>query len=322
MSMQLNSTTKLEPIKRLPGNSRTTIASDYLQVLQRRFALATVLIPFIGSVVAIGLLWLSDIGLVEVGLLVSMYILTFVGITVGFHRHFAHKAFQTSTVVRIILVILGSMAAQGPIIHWVSNHRRHHEYSDQPGDPHSPYLYKGETLGQLRGLWHAHIGWLFDSEITNSALFAKDLLRDSAIAKVNRLYLIWVLLGLAIPALLGGVLTLSWMGIFNGFLWGGLVRLFLAHHFSWSVVSISHFYGSRPFDTRDQSTNNSWLAMLNFGEAWHNNHHAFPNSAIFGLKWWQIDLGGWVIRALEKAGLVWDVKMPTAKMIEVKRRAI
>ncbi len=317
--MQLDSTTEL-----LTGSSKKrkiTIANDYLQQLQQRFAFATILIPFIGSVLAIGLFRLSDVGGVEIGLLVSMYALTMVGITVGFHRHFAHSAFRTNIAIRIILAILGSMAAQGPVIHWVSNHRRHHQYSDQPGDTHSPHVYEGQKFAQLRGFWYAHIGWMLNSEVTNSMLFAKDLLQERAIAKVNQLYLAWVILGLAIPALLGGVLTATWIGALQGFLWGGLVRIFLAHHATWSINSITHLYGSRAFDTREQSTNNIWLAIPTVGEAWHNNHHAFPNSAKFGLQWWQVDLGYWVIRVMEVLGLAWDVKAPTAGMIEAKKLA-
>jgi len=310
--MQLDSTGQVQSFT--SSKKKITIGNDQLKQLQRRFALATVLIPFLGSVLAIGLLWRCGIGAVEVALLVSMYALSIIGITVGFHRHFAHCAFKTNIAVRIILAILGSMAAQGPVIHWVSNHRRHHQYSDQPGDPHSPHLYEG-----IRGLWHGHIGWMLNSEVTNAAVFAKDLLQDSGIAKVNRLYLTWVILGLAIPGVIGGVVTGTWMGAWQGFLWGGLVRIFLAHHVTWSINSITHLYGSRTFDTSEQSTNNLWLAIPTFGEAWHNNHHAFPNSGKFGLQWWQIDLGYWVIRALEFAGLVWKVKTPTAAMIEAKK---
>ncbi len=310
--MQLDRKTEL-----LPSSSKRqkiTIANDYLQRLQRIFALVTILIPFLGAVLATGLIWGSGVGAEELWLLVNMYVLTFIGITVGFHRHFAHGAFKTNTAMRIILAIFGSMAAQGPIIHWVSNHRRHHQYSDLPGDPHSPHFHKG-----VRGLYHAHIGWMLNSEVTNAAVFAKDLLRDSAIAKVNQLYLTWVIMGLAIPSVLGGVVTGTWMGAWQGLLWGGLIRIFLAHHATWSINSITHLYGNRSFNTQEQSKNNFWLAIPTFGEAWHNNHHAFPFSGKFGLKWWQIDLGYWIIRVLEFAALVWEVKVPTAEMIEAKK---
>ena len=315
--MQLNSTAQIES----PTGSikKITIANDYLKQLQRRFALATILIPFIVSVLAIGLFRLSDVGGVAIGLLLSMYALTMVGITVGFHRYFAHSAFRTNIAIRIILAILGSMAAQGPVIHWVSNHRCHHQCSDRPGDAHSPQVYEGQKFAQLRGLWYSHIGWMLNSEVTNSAIFARDLLQDTAIAKINQLYLAWVILGLAIPAFLGGILTATWTGVLQGFLWGGLVRIFLAHHATWSINSITHLYGNRPFDTRDKSTNNIWLAIPTVGEAWHNNHHAFSSSAKFGLKWWQVDLGYYVIRVMGLLGLAWDVKAPTAGMIEAKK---
>jgi stearoyl-CoA desaturase (Delta-9 desaturase) len=319
--MQVDNTMQEKSLKDSSKKPKITIANDYLQEVQQRFAFATILIPFIGLVLAIGLFRLSDVGGVEIGLLLSMYTLTMAGITVGFHRQFAHSAFRTNIAIRIILAILGSMAAQGPVIHWVSNHRRHHQYSDQPEDTHSPHIYEGQKFAQLRGFWHAHIVWMLNSEVTNFALFAKDLLQDRAIAKVNQLYLTWVILGLAIPTFLGGVLTATWIGALQGFLWGGLVRIFLAHHATWSINSINHLYGSRPFDTREKSTNNIWLAIPTFGEAWHNNHHAFPNSAKFGLQWWHVDLGYWVIRVLEVLGLVWDVKAPTEGMIEAKKFA-
>ncbi|MDZ7963741.1 MAG: acyl-CoA desaturase [Nostoc sp. DedSLP03] len=319
MTTQLDYTTKFEPPTVSPMWQKVTIKSDRLKTPQQLHALAINIIPLLGSIAAIAIASHVGIGFVEVGLLVSMYVLTFVGITVGFHRHFAHCAFHTNTAVRVILAILGSMACQGPLIYWVSNHRRHHQYSDQPGDPHSPYCNQNQRLGQIRGLWHAQIGWTFTHEITNTFLFSKDLLREPALSKVNQLYYVWILLGLTIPSILGGMLTGTSMGVLSGFLWGGCVRLFLSYHFTNSINSITHLYGSRPFNTREQSTNNIWLAIPTHGESWHNNHHAFPNSAKFGLKWWQIDLGYWVIRTLELTGLVWNVKAPTTDAIEAKK---
>lgn len=190
-----------------------------------------------------------------------------------------------------------------------------------PGDPHSPHLYGDGIRGRLHGLWHAHVSWTLDGEITNSMLFAKDLLRDPIITKVNQLQQVWVILGLAIPAVLGGMLTWTWMGAFQGFIWGGLVRVFLGHQFIASGNSIGHAYGNRPFNTDDRSTNNIWLAIPTWGQSWHNNHHALPNSAIVGLEWWQIDLGAWLIRALEFTSLAWNVKVPTADMIKARKAA-
>lgn len=295
-----------------------TIENNYLQTLYRRLAIVTLLIPFIGSLEAIGLLWNSMLSPVDVGLLVSMYALTILGIEVGFHRHFSHHAFQTTTAIRVILAILGSMAAHGGVMYWVAHHRRHHQYTDVAGDPHSPNLHGDSFWGRLRGLWHAHLGWVLNGEITNSILFAKDLLRDPVIAKVNQLQHVWVILGLVIPFVLGGVLTGTWMGAFQGLVWGGLVRIFLGQLVIGSTNSICHLYGGRPFKTDAYSTNNIWLAIPSWGQSWHNNHHAFPNSAIVGLEWWQIDLGCWVIRILEKLGLAWDVRVPTASQVKTK----
>ncbi|MGK7875555.1 MAG: acyl-CoA desaturase [Xenococcaceae cyanobacterium] len=300
------------------NQSKITLKNDEFQKLQRSWAIANLLIPFIGTIIAIVLACFWGISKIEVGLLVSMYGLTLLGITVGFHRLLAHGAFQTYPVVRVILAILGAMATQGTPIYWVSNHRRHHQYSDRSGDPHSPHVYGENSLNWLQGLWHSQVAWSFTGEVTNPTLFAKDLIRDPVIMKVNKLYLTWVILGLVIPAVLGGVLSRTWLGLLQGLLWGGMMRIFLVHHISSSINSITHLYGSRPFNTRNCSTNNIWLTIPTFGEAWHNNHHAFPNSAKFGLKWWQVDLGYWGIRVLEVVGLAWDVKNTTVEMLEAK----
>ncbi|WP_235018520.1 acyl-CoA desaturase [Tolypothrix sp. NIES-4075] len=321
MTMYLDSTKTDEALVSSPHKQKITIKSDRLKTPQQLHALASVLIPLLGTVVAIAIASRSGISPIELGLLIGMYVLTVTAISVGFHRQFSHCTFKTHTWVRVILAILGSMACQGPVIFWVSTHRRHHQFSDESGDSHSPYVKDDEQLGFLQGLWHSHVGWTFTQEITNTFLFAKDLLRDPVISKVNQLYYVWVLLGLFIPAILGGILTQTWMGVLSGFLWGGLVRLFLTYQATNSINSITHLFGNRPFDTGDWSRNNIWLAIPTGGEAWHNNHHAFPNSAKFGLSWWQIDLGYWVIRVLEMIGLAWDVKSPTAGMIQAKKEA-
>ncbi|MEM6610978.1 MAG: acyl-CoA desaturase [Cyanobacteria bacterium P01_C01_bin.72] len=297
------------------------IESEHLKTVGLVHAWGILLIPIFGLLIAIAQVWFFGIGTMEIGLLVGMYALIYVGITVGFHRQFSHCSFKTNTPIRVILAVLGSMAAQGSVTYWVANHRRHHQYSDLPGDPHSPHLHGDGLAGHLRGLWHAQIGWMFAHEFTNPLLFAKNLLRDPIISRINRLYLWWIFLGLAIPAVIGGLLTHNLAGFLSGFLWGGLVRIFLGGQFTFFINSINHLYGSRPFNTREQSTNNIWIALPTLGEAWHNNHHAFPNSAKFGLQWWQIDLGYWVIRALEILGLAWDVQAPTARLIEAKKLA-
>ncbi|NER25633.1 MAG: acyl-CoA desaturase [Symploca sp. SIO1C2] len=302
---------------------KETIAADSKLKAWRQFhVLFITLIPLFGFVLTLILMMGGNsIKPLDLGLFLGMWFVSGIGITVGFHRHFTHHGFKTSTPVRVILTIMGCMAAQGPLIYWVSLHRRHHENSDCEGDPHSPHLEKQSNWKQLRGLWQAHIGWMFNHDFPNPIRYAPDLVRDKTISWVNRYYFIWLLMGLAIPTCIGGVLRGSWDGAFNGFLWGGLVRLFLTENFIWSINSITHVYGCRLFNTNEQSTNNIWLAIPTLGEAWHNNHHAFPHSAKFGLKWWQVDLGYWVIFTLKAVGLAWDIKVPTAGMIEFKKSA-
>jgi len=281
----------------------------------RRIALLTVILPFLGFMAAIIFLWRRSVGPVDLILLAGFYSATIIGVGVGFHRQLTHRAFQTNAVTKAILAILGSMAAEGPVLFWVATHRRHHSFSDRPGDPHSPHLHGPGARNAVRGFWHSHSGWMLTPELTGWAYYVPDLLQDKLIFRINRLYFLWISLSLALPAVLGGLLTWSWKGVLLGFLWAGLVRIFLVHHTSWSINSICHIYGSRPFQNRDQSANNFWMALLSFGEGWHNNHHAFPSSAWHGLKWWEIDFSGYVIRALEKTGLAWNVKAPTPAMI-------
>lgn len=294
-----------------PSQQSLTMAHARLQRVQKLYGYAAILVPLWGSLIAMASISYIGFSPLDLFLLVSLYALTIIGITVGFHRQLTHRSFQTHPYIRVLLAILGSAAGQGHTIHWVSNHRRHHQSSDQLGDPHSPHIdRRGNPMKLLRGLWHAQVGWMFDSDFPN-VLLAKDLLRDPAIAKVNQMYLIWVILGFAIPATVEGIVTSSWSGVFRGLLWGGFVRVFLVHQAISSVNSVTHLFGQRPFETREQSTNNFWFAFPTFGEAWHNNHHAFQSSAKFGLHWWQFDLGYWVIRTLEVVGLAWDVKTPT-----------
>jgi stearoyl-CoA desaturase (delta-9 desaturase) len=275
-----------------------------------------VLLPALGVIAAIILLWGRGVGPVDLGLLVGMYTATMLGVGVGLHRYFAHHSFQTNRPVRLLLAVLGSMAAQGPIYYWVAIHRSHHAHSDRVGDPHSPNFGYGEGVRELlRGFWHSHIGWMFSHEVVDWPRYITDLLRDRDLFTINRLYFAWVFLGLLIPTVLGGVLSGSLIGALTGFVWGGLARTFLVHHATWSLGSISHLYGRSPFPTRDQSTNNFWTALPTFGESWHNNHHAFPSSAYHGLKWWQIDLNAYVIRGMVLLGLAWSVKAPTDRMI-------
>ncbi len=273
--------------------------------------LAGVILPFLGLVAAAVILWGRGFRWVELGLLLGGYGATGVGITVGFHRLFTHRAFQTNRPVQLVLAALGSMAVQGPLLKWVALHRRHHQHSDTAHDPHSP-LHQGPGLvGLLGGLWHAHVGWVFQPDPPDLYRYVKDLSRSRLVRTASALFPLWVVVGLLGPAGLGGLLTGSWTGAFLGLIWGGLVRIFLVHHVTWSVNSVCHLWGRRPYPTGDHSRNNFLFGVLALGEGWHNNHHAFPTSARHGLRWWQLDLSYLVIRMLVLLRLAWDIRLAT-----------
>ena len=238
-----------------------------------------------------------------------VYVITGLGITVGFHRLLTHRSFKTSPAMRGIFAASGSMAIEGPVISWVADHRKHHTFADEQGDPHSPHVgHGGGWRGTMRGLFHAHVGWLFiHTERGAKQRFAPDLIEDPVIAFVDRTFLVWAVAGLAIPFGLGYALGGTLVAALTGLLWGGAVRVFVLHHVTYSINSICHVFGRRHFATDDESRNVLWLALPTFGEAWHNNHHAFPTSAFHGLRPWQLDPSAAVIRALERLGLVWDV---------------
>jgi stearoyl-CoA desaturase (delta-9 desaturase) len=301
-------------------NLPITMEQGKLRTPQFLHALAIAALPFVSVGLAFFVALRFGVSLLDLGLLLGMFVATILGISAGYHRLFSHRSFEAAKPIRIVLGVLGSMAAQGSISYWVSNHRRHHHYADRPGDIHSPYYDGRRKLGKLEGFWHAHMGWTFAHQLTNPMTFARDLYQDRAIAWVNQLYLSWVLLGLLIPFVVGVIWTGSWFGGFTAFLWGGLVRLFLSYHFVNGIDSVTHIFGSRPFENRDESTNNVWMVLPTLGEGWHNNHHAFPGSAMFGLHWWQIDIGGIFIRALEKIGWVWNVQVPTPNAIAERVR--
>jgi stearoyl-CoA desaturase (delta-9 desaturase) len=237
------------------------------------------------------------------------YTLTGLGVTVGFHRLFTHRSFKTTRVLRALLAVLGSTAVEGPVIEWVATHRKHHCFSDRPGDPHSPHTDHGSGWrGALRGLAHAHVGWMFRGEdMANPSRYAKDLLADRDLRIISRTFPLWVVAGLAFPFGLGAALTGSLESGLTGLLWGGAVRILLLHHATFSINSLCHFFGRRAFATGDESRNLAWLAPIAFGEAWHNNHHAFPTSARHGLGRWQLDPSAWLICGLERSHLAWDV---------------
>lgn len=276
-------------------------------------------VPVLLLGLAVWLAWGGTLHWSDLVVLAISYVLTGLGVTVGYHRLFTHRSFKTSTPLRALFAVLGSAAIEGPVIEWVANHRKHHRFSDQPGDPHSPHL--GEARGwrgALSGLAHAHLGWIFSGgDLASEERYAKDLLADPVIRFIDRTFVLWVLLGLAFPFGLGVALTGTVSGGLTGLLWGGAVRILFLHHATFSINSLCHYFGRRHFTTGDESRNLLWLALPTLGEAWHNNHHAFPTSARHGLRWWQFDPSGWVIAGLERAGLAWDVvRITPARQLE------
>ncbi|MCD6014227.1 MAG: acyl-CoA desaturase [Solirubrobacterales bacterium] len=277
-----------------------------MPAIQRYTNLAAVVLPFLAFIAALALLWNRAVGLTDLAVLAGMYLVSALGITVGYHRLLTHRAFQTHKPMEYALAAAGSMAVQGPVIDWVADHRKHHAHTDEEGDPHSPHVGHGSGLA---GLWHAHVGWLFEANgQADRRKYAPDLMDDRGMRWLNRTFPGLVGLSLLIPFGLGLLLTGgSIVGGLTALLWGGLVRIFFVHHITWSINSICHFHGARRFDTDDHSTNVWWLSLASLGEAWHHNHHAFPRSAFHGLRWWELDPSGLVIRAMKRAGLAWNV---------------
>jgi len=298
---------------------RLAAAPERPRFAVRLVTILAIIVPFLGVVAAPLFLWGWGFHWTDLGLLLGMYVLTVLGITVGFHRLFVHHSFETYTWVKFIVAVPGSMAVQGPLLKWVALHRCHHQYSDTPDDPHSPRHAGHGVLGLLRGFWHAHLGWFFEPDPPDLDHYVRDLSASRTLRVASNLFPVWVTLGLVIPAILGGVITLSWAGVLTGLIWGGLIRVFLVDHVTWSVNSACHLWGFRPFRSHDQSRNNVLFGIVALGEGWHNTHHAFPTSARHGLQWWQIDASYWVIRTLALLGLAWNVKLPT-KLAQARER--
>jgi stearoyl-CoA desaturase (Delta-9 desaturase) len=271
--------------------------------------LGAVVVPFAATIAAIVLLWNSLVSPADLVIAVVLYLLTAAGITVGFHRLLTHRSFQTSKPLEYTFAILGTMAVQGPVISWVADHRKHHAHTDEEGDPHSPHVgHDGGVRGVLAGLWHAHSGWLMSTQgRADWKRYAPDLYEDRGMRIISRRFVLLIVASLAIPALAGYIVSGTLLGAFTGLLWGGLVRIFFVHHVTWSVNSVCHFLGSRRFDTDDHSTNVFWLALPSLGESWHHNHHAFPRSAVHGLKRWEPDPSAFIITLMEKVGLARNV---------------
>ncbi len=273
---------------------------------ERTANLIGVALPFVGTLVAVVMLWNRAVDLTDLIILVVMYLVTAVGITVGFHRLLTHRAFASYPLVEHAFAVMGSLSVQGSVLDWVADHRKHHAHTDREGDPHSPHVGHGSGLA---GLWHAHVGWLLETQgQADWKRYAADVYEDPTMRRIARGFPLLALLSLAIPAAAGFVFDgFTLAGAARGLVWGGLVRIFFVHHVTWSVNSVCHFFGSRRFDVEDHSTNVGWLAVVSLGESWHHNHHAFPRSAYHGLRWWEVDPSGLIIAAMRRLGLAWNV---------------
>ena len=303
------------------ANVRIRTVRERTTFWSRVAGVVAVVVPPVGLVVGLVLLWNNGVNWVDLAILAVFYVPCGLGITVGWHRYFSHKSFETGRMGKATLAILGSMAMQGPLTQWVTDHRKHHALSDQPGDPHSPHAERGHGMWeQTCGLWHSHVGWLFSTKgLERGPEYGKDMYDDTMVRWIDRLYLLWVALSVGLPFAVGYAIFGSWQGGLEMLVWAGLVRIFLFQHVTFSINSICHMFGTRPFRTRDESRNVWLLALPSFGESWHNGHHAFPASAVHGLERRQVDLSAATIRGLEKLGLVWDVKRPEPAQVERRR---
>jgi stearoyl-CoA desaturase (delta-9 desaturase) len=288
--------------------------------MERNTNLAGVVVPFLGVIVAIVLLWNSLVNWTDIGIMVVMYMLSAIGVTLGFHRLLTHRAFQSYPWVEYALAVLGSLSVQGSVMDWVADHRKHHAHTDKEGDPHSPHVGHGTGLS---GFWHAHAGWLMETQgQADWRKYAPDLYEDPRMRRIGKMFPLFAIASLLLPTLAGFVLQgFTAKGALEGYIWGGLVRVFFGHHVTWSVNSICHIFGRRRFDIEDRSTNVWWLAPFSLGESWHHNHHAFPRSAFHGMKWWELDITGLAIRAMAKVGLAWNVVRIAPERQQAKLRA-
>ncbi len=296
-----------------------TLGGDQQSRLERVVLAVFIGVPFLAVAAAVPVAWGGWLGWRDVVIALAFYAVTGLGITAGFHRLFTHKAYKPVRGLKIAMAIAGSMAIEGPVIRWVADHRKHHKFSDRDGDPHSPWRY-GNSVGALtKGLLYAHAGWLFDVEQTPQRRYAPDLLKDPDIVRVSRQFPLWVLVSLLAPALVGGVWSMSWQGALTAFFWATLVRVAVLHHVTWSINSICHAVGERPFKSRDHSGNVWWLAIPSFGESWHNLHHADPTCARHGVLPGQLDSSARLIWMFEKLGWARDVRWPVPERIEARR---
>jgi stearoyl-CoA desaturase (delta-9 desaturase) len=288
-------------------------------LVQRAIVAALVFVPLVAGAFAVFWFWSHGIGWLDVGLAVGMYLFTGFGITVGFHRLLTHGSFRPRRWLKVTLAVAGSMALEGSVISWVSQHRRHHVYSDRPGDPHSPVRPGSRLADRIGGLWHAHAGWLFRKNVVDAERWSPDLLADKDIRFISATAPVWMVASLLIPFVVGWAVTQSLFGAFLALVWGGLVRVFVLHHATWSINSICHAFGRRAFRTKDESRNVPALALISFGESWHNAHHAFPGLARHGVDRWQLDVSAAMIGLFERAGWAAEVRWPKPELLNRRR---
>ena len=293
-----------------PVTVESTVDEDYTSTTMRVLLALFIIVPLLAVIVAIPIAWGGFVGWSDLFLIAFFWALTAGGITVGFHRYFTHGSFKTNRFMKYALGIAGSLAVQGSLSQWVADHRKHHQFSDDEGDPHSPWRFGTSKRAVAKGLYWAHIGWLFNEGQTSPEKYAPDIANDPDVQRISRLFPLMVLTTLLAPAVLGGLLTWSWMGVLTGFFWGSLIRIALVHHVTWSINSICHVFGTRPFKSRDLSSNVWWLALPSMGESWHSLHHAEPTAARHGVFKGQIDMSATFIRLLEKTGVATDVRWP------------
>jgi stearoyl-CoA desaturase (Delta-9 desaturase) len=299
---------------------RAVVKLDPASARIKRFsALTTMTLPLLGVGVGVYLAAEGRLTVLDAVLFGAMYFVHMAGITIGFHRYVAHRAFNTSPWLEGALMIAGSMGAQGPLMFWVTTHRRHHRFSDQEGDPHSPNLHGAGLKARLRGLWYAHMPWMLSNESSRWTVFGPDVLRNRRLMWYHRTYPVWVVAGLALPAAIAFAIEQTAAAALGGLVFGGLVRIFVANQAAWCVGSVCHAFGSRPFDNEDHSANNWPVAVMTFGEGLQNNHHAFPGSFRHAVKWWEPDLSGWIVAGLAKLGLVWDARQPDREAVDRRR---